>query len=847
MRFEAWEAWNVAATIAAIPALLELAMVLFLAGVVILLWTLDHVVAKVITAFVAVFLFAVSSFTVLPVISQRCPYRSPTAWACVAAARILWFPATLLSAFGSEFADSLSHDWKSSSLYETISSIIHIPIFLAQAWRHASIMVQWPHFNLGSWRTRDMESCRPLTIRYGGIFRGQSWNTREAALRVLEDEVAHLRHVNIPEADAQAAIKPNYYGTADALVRSIGETALLLRSLDWVRRSSQDLRVEAYVNECLDTIFPISDGSSLCPPTLIMLVVLSCMHAAELNYIQWPQLVICAVGGDRLSKLAASRNSLCSQWTVRATGHSLPYLFWLNRSIPAVDMALVLAARRCSETIKQMLNGTQSGGTTAHIEVQVFNWFTILYENARPGSPAAKYLLSAMTRPILCDPKMVEEVETRCPTGLLYQLFKFACWTSSVMVGEDSNLGTLHSVTSIREYCRSLTINPAVIEEGQTRKQYSQLVTNYCAPRLTASQASQDHAAMFMLAFCASRPQDHFIGHAIHHSIDNPLGLMILAAQAMLNDRGVSGSCQFDFTQWLDMIHYLTRDLISRDSDSTQFVQLAHIFETLYIRNILVGDQTRIRSHLHRFLVAAHDNRNTCPGVHKQSKCHWIKHECTQYYPNPGCTLLPYHADKDDNHSFLSETSEQQPAVRSVLPHTWRIWRRRGQGQRDDVENQPTVEGSPGAGVAEDLDGSGNEQWDTITLPQWFVDPEGTDATSANHGDAQSGDLGAPLGSSTPDHAHPMALVNPGEVSATTVMDMRDGGEPEQLGDEVELPDDSTVSFLQSGHSASQDASFETQDNRGASQTIQDTAIESQPAGGGSQARAYGRCAYMLA
>ena len=92
VRFEAWEEWNVTATINAIPALLELAMVLFLAGIVILLWTLDDVVAKVVTVFVAFFLGAVSAFMILPVFVQRCPYKSPTAWACVCAWDILKSP-----------------------------------------------------------------------------------------------------------------------------------------------------------------------------------------------------------------------------------------------------------------------------------------------------------------------------------------------------------------------------------------------------------------------------------------------------------------------------------------------------------------------------------------------------------------------------------------------------------------------------------------------------------------------------------------------------------------------------------------------------------------------------------
>ena len=84
-RFEAWESWNAAATIAAVPALLEIAMILFLVGMIILLWTLDDVVAMVLTVVVSLFLSVVSVFTVLPIFVRRCPYKSPTAWALVAA------------------------------------------------------------------------------------------------------------------------------------------------------------------------------------------------------------------------------------------------------------------------------------------------------------------------------------------------------------------------------------------------------------------------------------------------------------------------------------------------------------------------------------------------------------------------------------------------------------------------------------------------------------------------------------------------------------------------------------------------------------------------------------------
>ncbi|GJE95682.1 hypothetical protein PsYK624_118680 [Phanerochaete sordida] len=88
-RFESWETWKVAAIISTVPALLEIAMIMFLIGVIILLWTLDDVVAICVTTAASIFLLVGSIFTVLPVLFRRCPYKSPTAWACVLACKIV--------------------------------------------------------------------------------------------------------------------------------------------------------------------------------------------------------------------------------------------------------------------------------------------------------------------------------------------------------------------------------------------------------------------------------------------------------------------------------------------------------------------------------------------------------------------------------------------------------------------------------------------------------------------------------------------------------------------------------------------------------------------------------------
>ncbi|KIP03792.1 hypothetical protein PHLGIDRAFT_48522, partial [Phlebiopsis gigantea 11061_1 CR5-6] len=80
IRYESWEGWHTAAIISSIPAMLELAVVLFVCGLIVFLWTVDVVVAIVVTIFSAIFLMAVATFTLLPAFFKRCPYKSPTAW-----------------------------------------------------------------------------------------------------------------------------------------------------------------------------------------------------------------------------------------------------------------------------------------------------------------------------------------------------------------------------------------------------------------------------------------------------------------------------------------------------------------------------------------------------------------------------------------------------------------------------------------------------------------------------------------------------------------------------------------------------------------------------------------------
>ncbi|KAF9077263.1 hypothetical protein BDP27DRAFT_1312103 [Rhodocollybia butyracea] len=86
IRLESFEQWRVEGILSALPLLLQSALVLFFAGIVDLLWSLNTIVATVLTCEIGFALLAVSMTTVLPSLTIMlnaklpCAYKSPQAW-----------------------------------------------------------------------------------------------------------------------------------------------------------------------------------------------------------------------------------------------------------------------------------------------------------------------------------------------------------------------------------------------------------------------------------------------------------------------------------------------------------------------------------------------------------------------------------------------------------------------------------------------------------------------------------------------------------------------------------------------------------------------------------------------
>ncbi|TFK93325.1 hypothetical protein K466DRAFT_450960, partial [Polyporus arcularius HHB13444] len=76
-RFNGLLKWRVGTVVVVLPILLQLASILFLAGLLVLLWTLHNIVAAIASVLVGLVFTFVIGFTLLPVFKSDCSYRSP--------------------------------------------------------------------------------------------------------------------------------------------------------------------------------------------------------------------------------------------------------------------------------------------------------------------------------------------------------------------------------------------------------------------------------------------------------------------------------------------------------------------------------------------------------------------------------------------------------------------------------------------------------------------------------------------------------------------------------------------------------------------------------------------------
>ena len=212
IRYEDWNEWHVDAVISAIPGLLELAVVFFVTGLVILLWTVEFVVAVTVTTAVAIFLLAASFFLTAPVFFKRCPYKSPTARAFV----------VLLSArYTNRLSKSSKHAIQSSLFRQVFDAITSSLLILRFGKEH-----------IPSWKDREIQS---------------------SPLRYLRDCNGSLSNASsVYSHELQGHVKSDI--NSGQVLLELGKATTLLRALFWVAKASQDDRVLANVASSAESL-----------------------------------------------------------------------------------------------------------------------------------------------------------------------------------------------------------------------------------------------------------------------------------------------------------------------------------------------------------------------------------------------------------------------------------------------------------------------------------------------------------------------------------------------------------------------------------------------------------------
>ena len=264
VRAEAWERWRMASYIATVPALLEIALFLFLVGVFIFVPMFSE---RSFTAIVSLVnggtLAAVTGLTVLPVFYRLCPFQSPTGWAIVRLAaplrRAFWSLARSLPVV-TRWWCRLTKRRREPTWSMTLRK------YVKRRTTYLGHLVDWRDYNLLA--VQDPTICEPT-----------GFNLQQAC---LDDYV-------------------DYNGACVDMV----QTHTLIRALSWVRRGSlNDITAHTAVLDCMPFIHAenpsirtaenpqfLSSMAAICPANLVALRVM--VRSIFLNGWRYP-LAFCA-------------------------------------------------------------------------------------------------------------------------------------------------------------------------------------------------------------------------------------------------------------------------------------------------------------------------------------------------------------------------------------------------------------------------------------------------------------------------------------------------------------------------------------------------------------------------
>ena len=213
LRFDAWERWRVPSCIAFIPAFLEIALVLFLVGLIIFVPTFaNRSLTIVLSVVIASALLSAVALTLLPVFFRLCPFQTPTGWAFVRLAGFLrrkfWQLAVMASGVLDWIFDIVGRDYQ-------------------------------PAWSLTLWLI--------ARKRLPDIEKLQNWRTYSMYL-AMDEDLCQIAVSGIKLASAQFRLD-----SARASIDVI-QSRVLASALWWVRHGSNDERVVDAIRECVPTV-----------------------------------------------------------------------------------------------------------------------------------------------------------------------------------------------------------------------------------------------------------------------------------------------------------------------------------------------------------------------------------------------------------------------------------------------------------------------------------------------------------------------------------------------------------------------------------------------------------------
>ena len=222
VRFEAWERWQVASFVASIPAFLEVALILFLVGLLIFVPTFaERSLTIVASVVIASTLFGFAILTVLPVFYRLCPFQTPTGWAFVRLAgptRAL--PSGVIKWLGERVLTG-TRGGNASWFYDLWARWGIQP-------RRPERLSDWRKYGL--WVVEDPDLCTPAVPNIGQA----------------------CREMGVTSSAAREA------AAVDAV-----QTSVLTRALTWIRRGYSDEVLLAAIRDCVPSIHIFSSSGTV--------------------------------------------------------------------------------------------------------------------------------------------------------------------------------------------------------------------------------------------------------------------------------------------------------------------------------------------------------------------------------------------------------------------------------------------------------------------------------------------------------------------------------------------------------------------------------------------------------